>query len=70
MLCHEYDRAVKGGGWSARRPGRIIPAKDPKPTVQEARRPWGAAWTAWRASTHLSWISVQWTVQHVGSHID
>jgi hypothetical protein len=28
--------ALGGGGWSAPRPGRFTPGKDPVPTVQEA----------------------------------
>ena len=34
-----------GGGWSAPRPGRFTPGKDPVPFVQEAGWAPGAVWT-------------------------
>jgi hypothetical protein len=37
--------ALEGGGWSAPRPGRFTPGKDPVPIVQEAEWAPGPAWT-------------------------
>jgi hypothetical protein len=37
--------ALGGGGWSAPRPGRITPGKDPVPIVQEAGWTPGPIWT-------------------------
>jgi len=34
-----------GGGWSAPRPGRFTPGKDPAPIVQEAGWAPGPVWT-------------------------
>jgi hypothetical protein len=34
-----------GGGWSAPRPGRFTPGKDPEPIVQEAGWAPGPVWT-------------------------
>ena len=36
---------LDGGGWSAPRPGRFTPWKDPVPIVQEARWAPGPVWT-------------------------
>ena len=37
--------ALDGGGWSAPRPGRFTPGKDPVPTVHEAGWAPGPVWT-------------------------
>ena len=37
--------ALDGGGWSAPRPGRFTPGKDPVSIVQEAGLTPGAVWT-------------------------
>jgi hypothetical protein len=37
--------ALEGGGWSAPRPGRFTPGKDPVPIVQEAGWASGPVWT-------------------------
>jgi hypothetical protein len=37
--------ALEGGGWSAPRPGRYTPGKDPVPIVQEAGWAPGPVWT-------------------------
>ena len=37
--------ALDGGGWSAPRPGRFTPRKDPVPIVQEAGWAPGPVWT-------------------------
>jgi hypothetical protein len=37
--------ALEGGGWSAPRPGRFTPGKDPVPIVQEAGWASGLVWT-------------------------
>ena len=37
--------ALIGGGWSAPRPGRFTPGKDPVPIVQEAGSAPGPVWT-------------------------
>jgi hypothetical protein len=37
--------ALEGGGWSAPRPGRFTPGKDPAPIVQEAGWASGPVWT-------------------------
>jgi hypothetical protein len=37
--------ALEGDGWSAPRPGRFIPGKDPVPIVQEAGWATGPVWT-------------------------
>ena len=37
--------ALVGGGWSAPRPGRFTPGKDPVPTVQKAGWAIGPVWT-------------------------
>jgi len=37
--------ALDGGGWSASRPGRFTPGKDPVPIVQEAGWALGEVWT-------------------------
>jgi hypothetical protein len=37
--------ALEGGGWSAPRPGRFTPGKDPVPIVQKARWAPGPVWT-------------------------
>jgi hypothetical protein len=37
--------ALEKGGWSAPRPGRLTPGKDPVPTVQEAGWAAGMVWT-------------------------
>ena len=37
--------ALDGGGWSALRPGRFTPGKDPVPIVQEAGWAPGPVWT-------------------------
>jgi hypothetical protein len=43
---HPYKTlALGGGGWSAPRPGRFTPAKDPVPIVQEAGWAPGPVWT-------------------------
>jgi hypothetical protein len=36
---------ARRGGWSAARPGRITPGKDPVPIVQEAEWAPGPVWT-------------------------
>jgi hypothetical protein len=36
--------ALEGGGWSAPRPGRFTPGKDPVPIVQEAGWASGPVW--------------------------
>jgi hypothetical protein len=38
-----FTSALEGGGWSAPRPGRFTPEKDPVPIVQEAGP--GPVWT-------------------------
>ena len=38
--------ALEGGEWSAARPGRFIPGKNPVPIVQEAGWTPGPVWTA------------------------
>ena len=38
--------ALDGGRWSAPRPGRFTPGKDPVPIVQEARWAPGPVWTS------------------------
>jgi hypothetical protein len=35
-LIYLRPRHIDGGGWSAPRPGRFTPRKDPLPIVQEA----------------------------------
>ena len=37
--------ALDGGGWSAPRPGRFSPGKDPVPTAQETEWAPGPVWT-------------------------
>jgi hypothetical protein len=37
--------ALGGGGWSAPRPGRFTPGKDPVPNVREAEWGPGPVWT-------------------------
>ena len=37
--------ALEGGGWSATRPGRFTPVKDPVPIVQEVGWAPGPVWT-------------------------
>jgi hypothetical protein len=37
--------ALGGGGWSALRPGRFTPEKDPVPIVQKAGWAVGPVWT-------------------------
>jgi hypothetical protein len=39
------DLGGRRGGWSAPRPGRFIPGKDPVPIVQEAGWAPGPVWT-------------------------
>jgi hypothetical protein len=39
------DLDARRGGWSAPRPGRFTPGKDPVPIVQEAGWAPGPAWT-------------------------
>jgi hypothetical protein len=41
----EGDLGAKTGGWSAPRPGRFTPGKDPVPIVKEAGWAPGPAWT-------------------------
>jgi hypothetical protein len=38
------DLGVRRGGWSASRPGRFTPGKDPVPIVQEAGWAPGSVW--------------------------
>jgi hypothetical protein len=40
-----FDRGARRGGWSASRPGRFTPGKDPVPIVQEAGWAPGPVWT-------------------------
>ena len=40
-----WPRRLGGGGWSAPRPGRFTPRKDPVPIVQEAGWATGPVWT-------------------------
>jgi hypothetical protein len=42
--------ALKGGGWSAPRPGRFTPGKDPVPIVHEAAWASGLVWTGAKIS--------------------
>jgi hypothetical protein len=37
--------ALERGGWSAQRPGRFTPGKDPVPIVQDAGWASGPVWT-------------------------
>jgi hypothetical protein len=39
------DPGARRGGWSAPRPGRFTPGKDPVPIIQEAGRAPGPVWT-------------------------
>jgi hypothetical protein len=39
------DLGARRGGWSAPRPGRFTPGKDPVPIVQEAGWAPGSVWT-------------------------
>jgi hypothetical protein len=39
------DLGARSGGWSAPRPGRFTPGKDPVPIVQEAGWEPGPVWT-------------------------
>jgi hypothetical protein len=45
LLCFFLTTALEGGGWSAPRPGRSTPGKDPVPIVQEAGWAPGPVWT-------------------------
>ena len=40
-----HDLGTRWGGWSASRPGRLSPGKDPVPIVQEAGWASGPVWT-------------------------
>jgi len=44
--------ALDGGGWSASRPGRFIPGKDPVPIVQEAGWASEPVWTGEENLSH------------------
>jgi hypothetical protein len=44
--------ALEGGGWSASRPGRFTPRKDPLPIIQEAGWAQGPVWTCAKNRTH------------------
>jgi hypothetical protein len=46
-----HDLGTYGGGWSAPRPGRFIPGKDPVPIAQEAGWAPGPVWTG--VSCHI-----------------
>jgi hypothetical protein len=45
QLYHLLTSALEGGGWSAPRPGRFSPGKDPVPIVQKAEWAPGSVWT-------------------------
>jgi hypothetical protein len=51
MVCKDVDNytlltsSLEGGGWSAPRPGRFTPRKEPVPIVQEAGWAPGPVWT-------------------------
>jgi hypothetical protein len=45
LLYPFLTSALEGGGWSAPRPSRFIPGKDPVPIVQEAGWAPGPVWT-------------------------
>jgi hypothetical protein len=45
------DFGARRGGWSAPRPGRFTPGKDPVPIVQEAG--W-APWPVWTCTKNLA----------------
>jgi hypothetical protein len=45
-----HDLGARYGGWSAQRPGRFTPRKDPVPIVQEAGWAAGPVWTARKVS--------------------
>jgi hypothetical protein len=38
LLYSFLTSALEAGGWSAPRPGRLTPTKDPVPIVQEAKK--------------------------------
>ena len=44
--------ALEGGEWSAARPGRFTPGKDPVPIVQEAGWAPGPIWTGGKSRPH------------------
>jgi hypothetical protein len=46
LLLHSFSTSALGGGeWSATRPGRFTPRRDPVPIVQEAGWAPGPVWT-------------------------
>jgi hypothetical protein len=45
IALHFLDLGTRGGGWSAPRPGRFTPGKDPVPIVQEGGWAPGTVWT-------------------------
>jgi hypothetical protein len=45
------DLGARRGGWSASRPGRFTPGKDPVPIVQEA---WWASGPVWTCAKNLA----------------
>jgi hypothetical protein len=48
--------SLEGGEWSAARPARLYPGKDPIPIVQEAGWAPGPVWTGRKSLPHLDSI--------------
>jgi hypothetical protein len=65
MALSFLDLSARRGGWSAPRPGRFTPWKDPVPIVQEAGWAPGPVWMGAKNRTPLGFNP--WTVQTVVS---